>query len=147
MLLLWRETSCKRDVNFPTNAFLISRVLTAIFFPPASQQNLIINGAIALQIVTGALTTGVAASGTKHVWPLPIRGFPIHIPLQIGSVVAALGGLSTILASYLAKVRGSGEPEFSTIRMRELNSFLREVETFILDHGSFLPPPSLFTIS
>lgn len=58
--------------------------------------------------------------------------------MQIGTAVAALGGLSTILASYLAKVRGSGEPEISTIRTRELNSYLREVETFIMDHGSFL---------
>ncbi|KAF9777899.1 hypothetical protein BJ322DRAFT_517364 [Thelephora terrestris] len=85
----------------------------------SSQQSIIINGAIGLQVIVGALTTGVAASGTVH----------------IGAVVAALGGTSTILASYLAKVRGSGEPEFSTIRARELNTFLREVETFLLDHG------------
>lgn len=85
----------------------------------ASQQSILINGAIALQVIAGALTTGVAASGSRN----------------IGTAVAALGGLSTILASYLAKVRGSGEPELSTVRTRELNSFLREVETFIMDHG------------
>jgi hypothetical protein len=52
--------------------------------------------------------------------------------------VAVLGGFSTILASYLAKVRGSGEPEFSSIRSRELSSFLRELHAFIVDDGSFL---------
>lgn len=49
--------------------------------------------------------------------------------------MASLGAISTILASYLAKVRGSGEPEFSTIRARELNTFLRDIEAFIMDHG------------
>jgi len=39
------------------------------------------------------------------------------------------------LASYLASVRGSGEPEYSTIRARELNTFIREVRAFVLDHG------------
>jgi hypothetical protein len=52
-------------------------------------------------------------------------------------VVAVLGGVSTILASYLAKVRGSGEPEFSSVRSRELSSYLREVHAFIIDDGSF----------
>lgn len=51
--------------------------------------------------------------------------------------MAVLGGTSTILASYLAKVRGSGEPEMSSIRSRELDSFLREVDAFVLDQGSF----------
>lgn len=53
-------------------------------------------------------------------------------------MVAVLGGVSTILASYLAKVRGSGEPEFSSIRGRELSSFLREVHAFVIDDGSSL---------
>ena len=53
--------------------------------------------------------------------------------------MAVLGGVSTILASYLAKVRGSGEPEFSSIRARELNSFLREIRAFVVDDGSLLP--------
>ena len=52
--------------------------------------------------------------------------------------MASLGAISTILASYLAKVRGSGEPEFSTIHARELNTFLRDIEAFILDHGPCL---------
>ena len=52
--------------------------------------------------------------------------------------MAVLGGFSTIFASYLAKVRGSGEPEFSSIRGRELSSFLREVHAFVVDDGSSL---------
>ena len=62
--------------------------------------------------------------------------------------MASLGAISTILASYLAKVRGSGEPEFSTIRARELNTFLREVGAFIIDHGpSFFPALSEIYLS
>ena len=68
---------------------------------------------------------------------LPLReGVLLVLPVQLGAAVAVLGGISTILASYLAKVRGSGEPELSSIRTRELNSFLREVHTFIVDDGS-----------
>ena len=52
--------------------------------------------------------------------------------------MAVLGGFSTMFASYLAKVRGSGEPEFSSVRGRELSSFLREVHAFVIDDGSFL---------
>jgi len=77
-----------------------------------------INGAIGLQVIVGAITTGVAAASTN-----------------IGSAVAVLGGISTALASYLAKARGSKEPEFSTIRSRELSTFIREVQAFTMDHG------------
>jgi len=84
----------------------------------ARQQSLMINGAIGLQVIVGAITTGVAAASTN-----------------IGSAVAVLGGISTALASYLAKVRGSGEPEFSALRSRELSTFIREVDAFMMDHG------------
>jgi len=84
----------------------------------ARTQGITINGAIALQVLVGAITTGVAA-GAKNV----------------GTSVAILGGLSTTLASYLAKVRGSGEPEFSTLRSRELSTFVRELDDFLTDHG------------
>ena len=39
-------------------------------------------------------------------------------------------------ASYLAKARGSGEPEASSARCRELQQFERDCEAFMLDHGS-----------
>ena len=43
--------------------------------------------------------------------------------------------MSTLAASYLAKSRGSGEPEASALRARELDSFIRDLEAFMLDHG------------
>lgn len=46
-----------------------------------------------------------------------------------------VGGLTTIVASYLARVRGSGEPENSRIRTKELDHFIREVESTVLDRG------------
>ncbi|EKM51228.1 uncharacterized protein PHACADRAFT_103469, partial [Phanerochaete carnosa HHB-10118-sp] len=46
-----------------------------------------------------------------------------------------LGGLSTLAASYLAKARGSGEPEHSTACVKDLENFVREAEAWVLDHG------------
>jgi len=105
----------------------------------ARQQGILINGAIGLQVIVGALTTGVAAAGTANVRDcLPgITETSNSLPSQIGAAVAVFGGISTILASYLAKIRGSGEPEFSTIRAREVTSYLRDLEAFVLDHGSY----------
>jgi hypothetical protein len=45
------------------------------------------------------------------------------------------GGLATLVASYLARARGSGEPELSTSRCKDLDHFIREAEAFQLDHG------------
>lgn len=45
------------------------------------------------------------------------------------------GGLSTLTASYLARARGSNEPELSTIRVKDLDQFIRECEAFSLDSG------------
>ena len=39
------------------------------------------------------------------------------------------------MASYLARARGSNEPEFSLLRTKALNHFLREIDAFTLDHG------------
>lgn len=45
------------------------------------------------------------------------------------------GGISTLTASYLARARGSNEPELSITRVKDLEQFIRECEAFILDHG------------
>lgn len=45
------------------------------------------------------------------------------------------GGLSTLAASYLARARGSGEPELSTSRVKDLEQFLRECMAFQIDHA------------
>lgn len=50
-------------------------------------------------------------------------------------MTAILGGCSTIVASYLARARGSNEPELSITRVKDLEQFIRECETFKLDHG------------
>ena len=46
-----------------------------------------------------------------------------------------LGGASTLVASYLARTKGTNEPQASRFRARALDHFLREIEAFDLDHG------------
>ncbi|KAI0259176.1 hypothetical protein BC834DRAFT_974500 [Gloeopeniophorella convolvens] len=79
-----------------------------------------INIAIALQILLGALTTALGAS---------LRGNSIRVS------IAVLGSMSTLVASYLARTRGSNEPETSMIREHALSHYIRSVNAFILDHG------------
>lgn len=50
-------------------------------------------------------------------------------------MTAILGGISTILASYIARVRGSGDPEKSLLRAKDLEQFIREAELFQMDFG------------
>lgn len=40
-----------------------------------------------------------------------------------------------MVASYLAKARGTNEPDLSKQHYKELEQFLRDVNAFILDHG------------
>jgi SMODS and SLOG-associating 2TM effector domain len=40
------------------------------------------------------------------------------------------------VASYLARTRGSSEPEFSILRTNALDHFVREIEGFTLDYGN-----------
>ncbi|OBZ69720.1 hypothetical protein A0H81_10554 [Grifola frondosa] len=89
----------------------------------AKSSGFALNAAIGLQVFLGALTTGVAASSS---------GGRIGIPL--------LGGLSTIAASYLARARGSGEPEVSTAKWKDLEAFIRDCEAFVLDSGHLVGP-------
>ncbi|KAI0776917.1 hypothetical protein BD413DRAFT_469016 [Trametes elegans] len=79
-----------------------------------------LNCAIGAQVVLGALTTGVAAATTGR---------------QTSIATSILGGMSTLAASYLAKARGSGEPEISSIRCRDLEGFIRDCQAFMLDKG------------
>ena len=48
---------------------------------------------------------------------------------------SCIGGLATIVASYLARARGSNEPELSITRVKDLEQFIRECDGFIMDHG------------
>lgn len=79
-----------------------------------------LNGAIGAQVVLGALTTGLSAALSGK---------------QVSTVTAVLGGLSTMAASYLARTRGSNEPELSISRTKDLEQFIRECEAFQLDFG------------
>ncbi|KAI0300683.1 hypothetical protein B0F90DRAFT_1722372 [Multifurca ochricompacta] len=79
-----------------------------------------INVAIGIQVVLGALTTGLGAA---------LSGKSSSVAISV------LGGASTIAASYLARTRGTNEPELSLLRAKSLNQFLREVHAFKLDHG------------
>ena len=45
------------------------------------------------------------------------------------------GALSTLVASYLARARGSNEPELSIARTKDLEQFIRECRAFQMDHG------------
>ena len=45
------------------------------------------------------------------------------------------GGFATLVASYLARARGSNEPELSIARVKDLEQFIRECEAFKMDHG------------
>ncbi|KAJ7764752.1 hypothetical protein B0H16DRAFT_428135 [Mycena metata] len=79
-----------------------------------------LNIAIGLQVLLGALTTGLSAVTSGR---------------QTSITVSILGGLSTVVASYLARARGSNEPELSIARCKDLDQYIRECEIFILDHG------------
>jgi hypothetical protein len=48
---------------------------------------------------------------------------------------ATAGGMSTCVATYLARARGSGEPENSKIRTRLLEHFIRDCENLTRDEG------------
>uniref|UniRef100_A0A8H7XL39 SMODS and SLOG-associating 2TM effector domain-containing protein n=1 Tax=Psilocybe cubensis TaxID=181762 RepID=A0A8H7XL39_PSICU len=80
-----------------------------------------LNIAIGLQVLLGSLTTGLSAVATSG------RSAAIQTTI--------LGGLSTIVASYLARSRGSNEPENSKAKVKELDHFIRECQAFELDHG------------
>ncbi|KXN93117.1 hypothetical protein AN958_00041, partial [Leucoagaricus sp. SymC.cos] len=80
-----------------------------------------LNTAIGLQVILGSLTTGLSAVATTG------RGTAVQ--------TTVLGALTTMIASYLAKMRGSSEPELSRSRVTDLERFLREAEAFDLDHG------------
>ena len=76
----------------------------------AQLYSLALNVAIGLQVLIGALITGVAAATSN--------------PRAAQVSTSVLGGLSTLVASFLARARGSGEPELSRERARDLQKVL-----------------------
>jgi len=82
-----------------------------------------LNAAIGLQVLLGSLTTGLSAVAATG------GGKSAAVQTTI------LGGLSTMVASYLARARGSNEPELSITRVKDLEQFIRECNAFKMDHG------------
>ncbi|KAF8147676.1 hypothetical protein B0H34DRAFT_278996 [Crassisporium funariophilum] len=80
-----------------------------------------LNAAIGLQVLLGSLTTGLSAVATTGK--------------STAMQTTILGALATLVASYLARARGSNEPELSIARVKDLEQFIRECEAFRLDHG------------
>ncbi|KAH9023778.1 hypothetical protein EDB85DRAFT_1869165 [Lactarius pseudohatsudake] len=77
-----------------------------------------LNAAIASQVLIGAMALG-AASRSQDIWV----------------AIFILCGVSTFLASYLARTYGSDERRASLLRVKALNHLLREIEAFQLIHG------------
>jgi len=86
----------------------------------ARVSNIAINFAIALQILFGTLVTIIAAV---------TNGTDTRI------VISVFGGLSTLTALYLARCRGVGQPEASVSLCKYLENFIRDLESYLLDHG------------
>jgi len=90
----------------------------------AKWTGLVLNIAIGLQVLLGSLTTGLSAqavSGGKST----------------AAATTALGALATLVAAYLARARGSNEPELSTTRTKDLEQFIRECRAFSIGPWSF----------
>jgi len=82
-----------------------------------------INAAIGLQVLLGSLITGLSAALSGK---------------QGSLATTILGGMNTIIAAYLARTRGSNEPELSITRVKDLEQFIRECQAFQMDHGHVL---------
>ncbi|KAF9065935.1 hypothetical protein BDP27DRAFT_1331313 [Rhodocollybia butyracea] len=98
-----------------------------------------LNVAIGLQVLFGALTTALSASNSGRRTSIGLSvigkiGFRTP-PVRNKSDHYLTGGMSTLVASYLARARGSNEPELSIIRAKDLDQFIRECEAFKMDFG------------
>ncbi|KAF9483661.1 hypothetical protein BDN70DRAFT_873501 [Pholiota conissans] len=82
-----------------------------------------LNAAIGLQVLLGSLTTGLSVVTSGR---------------QAQVVTAVLGGLATVVASYLARARGTREPELSIARVKDLEQFIRECQAFKMDYGHII---------
>ncbi|KIM44109.1 hypothetical protein M413DRAFT_443156 [Hebeloma cylindrosporum] len=98
-----------------------------------------LNVAIGLQILLGTLTTGLAVVVSGHraqVSTAVLGGFAYRCRTAIFFMyIRVLGGFSTLVASFLARARGSNEPELSITRVKDLEQFIRECQAFKMDHG------------
>jgi len=128
-VLDWVVPVDEKPVSFTRETTVGERLQPTVTFAEAERSKyaskakmtgLALNIAIGLQVVIGALITGLAAVTSGK---------------QTSIMTSILGGFSTIVASYLARARGSNEPELSIARVKDLEQFLRECEAFQMDHG------------
>jgi len=49
------------------------------------------------------------------------------------------GAFSTIIGSFLARMRGSAEPDLSKSRAKGFDKFVRTLEAYIVDFGDGAP--------
>ncbi|KAG1864995.1 hypothetical protein DFJ58DRAFT_771918 [Suillus subalutaceus] len=94
----------------------------------ARMTGLALNIAIGMQVILGALTTGISAATSGR---------------QTSIGISILGGMTTMVASYLARARGSNEPELSITRVKDLDHFLRDCLAFKMDCGHEYGTPEL----
>ncbi|KZS86658.1 hypothetical protein SISNIDRAFT_388514, partial [Sistotremastrum niveocremeum HHB9708] len=99
------DAAYEEEANYTYYAEVASKLLTV---------------ALTLQVIINALVTALSAIVSAR-------------RSQIMTTI--LGGLGTLISSYLAKARGAGEPELSRNRARELQKFIRTVEGFLVDYG------------
>ena len=120
-----------------------------------------LNIAIGLQVIMGSLITGLSASSSRKsasylTMTIAFIADSWH-PLQSALSTTILGmfhainaderysyntcpffstgGMNTLVAAYLARARGSNEPELSITRVKDLEQFIRECQAFQMDHG------------
>jgi len=86
----------------------------------AKWNGMFLNIALGLQLLLGALVTGLSAAVS---------------PKHVGLTTSILGGMSTLVASYLARMRGSNEPQQSISKAQALDQFIRKCEAHLLDYG------------
>lgn len=51
------------------------------------------------------------------------------------------GGMSIIVASIIARIRGTGQPELSIKCAVDLDRFLRECNAYVIEHGAEYSTP------
>jgi len=100
----------------------VARTEKAKFENKAKMTGYALNIAIGLQVLLGSLTTGLSAVAVSS-------------GKQTAVSTTILGALATLVASYLARARGSNEPELSIARTKDLEQFIRQCEILQMDHG------------
>ncbi|KAH9961788.1 hypothetical protein BC827DRAFT_260419 [Russula dissimulans] len=87
----------------------------------------------------------------RETWTRWAQNIAISLEVLIGAVTATLGAAlhgkhtdlaisilgigSAVVGSYLARTKGSNEPQASHLRARLLEYFMRDINAFVLDHG------------